>query len=418
MFKQVTLKNFKTHKLTTVQLHPVTLLIGNNNSGKSNLLTGIQHFCRLVRRGRPGNINKTVNVHRDLYPHRYRLAADNEPMGFIITWNNLKGSIIYEMELYENRHFPESASCKEKITIRLDSADEKIITSGHDQSTNLMALRQDIEDNASLQTAEKQLCKEFFGDFANTYSYHFQPAFLKGLVKDEQMGNLDDAPHEIGKSDYIKIPAELGSTGLGLQAVVKYIKEKEERTFTRFTALMRRFENNFQGVRYNEKISKLVWEFDFGRKTTVEEFTPDSVSDGFMKAAAISLLASLYRPPSLILLEEIENGVNPGNIQELMHWIWQMTSPTSDGYTSQFIITSHSPSVLREFHNYLDHVYTVRLEKRNRTSDVRNLNTSLETLVGIGTVEGEIIDDETTGKRIVQIPKYQLAELWYSGTIG
>ena len=173
MFKQVTLKNFKTHKLTTVQLHPVTLLIGNNNSGKSNLLTGIQHFCRLVRRGRPGNINKTVNVHRDLYPHRYRLAADNEPMGFIITWNNLKGSIIYEMELYENRHFPESASCKEKITIRLDSADEKIITSGHDQSTNLMALRQDLEDNASLQTAEKQLCKEFFGDFANTYSYHF-----------------------------------------------------------------------------------------------------------------------------------------------------------------------------------------------------------------------------------------------------
>jgi hypothetical protein len=54
-----------------------------------------------------------------------------------------------------------------------------------------------------------------------------------------------------------------------------------------------------------------------------------------MKAAAISLLASLYRTPSLILLEEIENGVNPGNIQELMRWIWQMTSPTSEGFTSQ-----------------------------------------------------------------------------------
>jgi predicted ATPase len=148
------------------------------------------------------------------------------------------------------------------------------------------------------------------------------------------------------------------------------------------------------------------------------EFYPDDVSDGFMKAAAISLLASLDRPPTLILLEEIENGVNPGNIQELMHWIWQMTSPTSEGFTSQFIITSHSPSVLREFHEHLDHVYTVRLEKRSRTSDVRNLNTSLDTLVGIGTVEGEIIEDEITGKRTVEIPKYQLAELWYSGTIG
>ncbi|WP_268811980.1 AAA family ATPase [Aphanizomenon flos-aquae] len=265
---------------------------------------------------------------------------------------------------------------------------------------------------------KKKLCRDFFGDFANTYSYHFQPDFLKGLVKDDQIRNLDDFHDEIGKSDFIKIPSELGNTGRGLQAVIKYIKEKEERTFTRFTALMRRFENNFQGVRYNDNISKLVWEFDLGRKGIVEEFPPDSVSDGFMKAAAISLLASLHRPPTLILLEEIENGVNPGNIQELMRWIWQMTSPTSEGFTSQFIITSHSPSVLREFHDHLDHVYTVRLEKRNRTSDVRNLNTSLETLVGIGTVEGDIVDDETTGKKIVEIPKYQLAELWYSGTIG
>ncbi|MFN5892622.1 MAG: AAA family ATPase, partial [Dolichospermum sp.] len=36
MFTQVTLKNFKTHKLTTIELPPITLLIGNNNSGKSN----------------------------------------------------------------------------------------------------------------------------------------------------------------------------------------------------------------------------------------------------------------------------------------------------------------------------------------------------------------------------------------------
>lgn len=417
MFTQVTLKNFKTHKLTTIELPPITLLIGNNNSGKSNLLAGIQHFCRLVRRGRPGNAKKTVNVHKDLYAHRYRLA-DGEPMGFKISWHNSNGSIIYEIELHENKNFPESASCKEKITIKLDNNDEKIIVSGYDQPTNLIALRQNIEDNTSLQTAEKKLCRDFFGDFANTYSYHFQPAFLKGLVKDDQIHDIDDAQDERDKSNLIKIPSELGSTGRGLQAVIKYIKEKEERTFTRFTALMRRFDHNFQGVRYNDKISKLVWNFDLGQNTIVQEFPPDAVSDGFMKAAAISLLASLYRTPSLILLEEIENGVNPGNIQELMRWIWQMTSPTSEGFTSQFIITSHSPSVLREFHNHLDHVYTVRLEKRNRKSDVRNLNTSLETLVGIGTVEGEIIEDETTGKKIVEIPKYKLAELWYEGTIG
>jgi len=412
MFTQITLKNFKTHKLTTVELHPVTLLIGNNNSGKSNLLEGIQHFCKLVRRGNSENTQKTVHLLDSLYIYRYRLAADNEPMGFKIAWNNSKGTIIYEMELYENKNLPELLSCNEKINIKLDSNEEKIITSGYDKPTSLIALRQKIEDDISLQIVEKNLCREFFDDFVNTYSYHFQPAFLKSLVRDEQIYDLNPA----GKN--INIALQLGNTGSGLQGVIKYIKKKEQHTFTRFMALMRRFENNFQDVHYDDNISLLSWSFDLGRKGIVEEFLPSAVSDGFMKAAAISLLASLDRPPSLILLEEIENGVNPGNIQELMRWIWQMTSPNLHGFTSQFIITSHSPSVLREFHNHLDHVYTVRLEKRNRTSDVRNLNTSLETLVGIGAVEGEIIDDETTGKKIVEIPKYKLAELWYEGTIG
>ncbi|WP_083786884.1 AAA family ATPase [Gloeothece verrucosa] len=44
MFTKITLKNFRTHKLTTIELQPVTLLIGNNNSGKTNFLAGIQHF--------------------------------------------------------------------------------------------------------------------------------------------------------------------------------------------------------------------------------------------------------------------------------------------------------------------------------------------------------------------------------------
>lgn len=418
MFTQITLKNYRTHKLTTIELSPITLLIGNNNSGKSNLLMGIQHFCKLVRRGRPGNIHKPiVNAHWDLYPHRYRLASDGEPMGFVIRWNNSSGNISYEMELCQSNKFPESCICKEKIVIKLNNKEETTLYSGHDKPTNLIALRQEIENNKSLEPSQKKLCRDFFGDFANTFSYHFQPDFLKGMVIATQNIDREDIDNEIGKDNF-RITSELGSTGAGLQNVIRYIKDNEERIFTRFTALLRQFEINFQGVRYNEKISKLIWEFDLGRKGKVEEFPPDCVSDGFMKAAAISLLASLFRPPTLILLEEIENGINPGNIQELMRWIWQMTSPTSEGFTTQFIITSHSPSVLREFHEHLDHVYTVRLQKRDRTSDVRNLNTSLDTLVGIGTVEGEIIEDPITGKRTVDIPKYQLAELWYSGTIG
>jgi hypothetical protein len=56
--------------------------------------------------------------------------------------------------------------------------------------------------------------------------------------------------------------------------------------------------------------------------------------------------------------------------------------------------------------------------KKGFQSDVRNLNQALDTLIGIGAVEGESFTDPETGKVKVAMPQYQLAELWYSGTIG
>ncbi|MEM9538604.1 MAG: AAA family ATPase [Cyanobacteria bacterium P01_E01_bin.42] len=184
---------------------------------------------------------------------------------------------------------------------------------------------------------------------------------------------------------------------------------------------MHRFSPSFQGVRFDIYHKCLIWEFDLDRSSIdrlVEEFTSNSVSDGFIKAATIALLVSLYNPPALILIEEIENGINPGNIKEIMNWIWQATALEDRSHTPQFILTTHSPSVLREFHKHLDCIYTTRLKKKGFQSDVRNLGQSLDTLIGIGAVEGETLTDPETGKLSIEMPQYQLAELWYSGTIG
>jgi AAA15 family ATPase/GTPase len=406
MFTQITLKNYRTHKSTTIELGPVTLLIGNNNSGKTNLLAGIQHFSWLVRRANPQHVSFPSIKERDYFPHRHRLASDDEVMSISVSWTNQKGEINYVMELYGRDD--NQVGCREKMTINL-AKNGKEISSGFDEFSNVIALRKNLESDDSLNQEEKSLCRSFFIDFAYTFTYHFQPSFLKGVS--HQKNEFDEG------EDKINIPAQLGFQGNHLQHMIMYVKEKEERVFSRFIALLRRFRaaRNLSNVRYNGKNrDKVIWEFDFGRETKgkrlLEEFSPEVISDGILKAAAIALLVSLQKPPALILLEEIENGINPGNIQLLMDWIWQAAAP-------QFILTSHSPSVLREFHEYLDNVYVVRLDERHFRSDVRNLNTALETLVSIGTVEGEVIENERS-QRVAKIPKYQLAELWYSGTIG
>lgn len=424
MFKQVTLENFRTHKSTTIELYPVTLLIGNNNSGKTNLLAGIQHFCNLVRRGSSNNeIDQTINANKDLSPHKYRLAKDDEPMSFSILWNNQYGEINYKIEICKNYNLMSNASCKEKIIVQLTNNQiHKEVESGYNQPKTTLELRKKIQLDPSLQGNEKALCELFFLYFTNTFSYHFQPTFLKQKDNDDAEQQQENKFNNSLEIEERRILVSLEETGSNFQSLLHHVKENEQRIFSSFIAKMRTVDTSFIGVRYDPNRSSLIWEFDLGRKGSVEEFMPDVVSDGFMKIAAISLLASLRRPPALIMLEEIENGINPGNIQQLMNWIWQATSPSQDGFgTSQFILTSHSPSVLREFNQHPDHVYTVRLDKRSRQSDVRNLNTALDTLVGIGAIKDDEVEyeiEENTNKKLIKIPKYQLAELWYTGTIG
>lgn len=410
MFKQFTLKNYKTHKLTTIELSDVTLLIGNNSSGKTNLLSGIQHFANLVRRGNPSRESHSTVRGGDYFPHKHRLANDTETMSIEVVWLTEKAEVTYRLELYTNYNLEGNVGCREKINIK-DSGNVQELENGLKKETQNLELRKILESSENSDII-RTLANKFFRDFATTFSFHFQPSFLKGNVALEEHKN----------GDKIRIPSALGYEGRNLEKLVVYIKEKEERTFSRFIVLMRRFNSSFQGVRFDDyRRQRLIWEFDLGRSGTdrlVEEFTSDSISDGFIKAAAIALLVSLQRSPALILIEEIENGINPGNIQEIMDWIWQATASEDRSHTPQFILTTHSPSVLREFHKHLNCVYTTRLQKKGFQSDVRNLNQALDTLIGIGAVEGESFTDPDTGKVKVEMPQYQLAELWYSGTIG
>ncbi|MBM3240094.1 chromosome segregation protein SMC [Candidatus Poribacteria bacterium] len=425
MFQKISLTNYRTHKFTEIELHPVTLLIGNNNSGKSNFLAGIRHFSQLVARARP-NYPSSEDVQEedvvepsrkqqlwpsDLFPHRYRLASDKEPMAFCCTWKHTLGEVEYQIEFYEERKFNEHVACRERIKIREMPEDKwKTEECGWNEPINKLILRTRVEESKALDDKEKQICRLFFRDMAQAFAYHFQPSYLKGQAK-------CDWPKV--NPNNLRIPSQLGYEGGNLQEILIQIREKDERIFNRFIASMRRFESSFHGIRWDSRREQIIWEFDIGRGRPgrLEEFPPEVVSDGLMKGAAISLLTSIYNPPSLILLEEIENGINPGNIKEFIGWLWKaagLSDSSERGYATQFILTTHSPSVLREFSEHLDCVYTFHLNKHNLESKVRNLIDVLNLFIDVGTIEAEI--DQQDGR--IKILPYKLSELWFSGTIG
>lgn len=434
MFRRIDLKNFRTHAQTSLELYPMTLLIGNNNSGKSNFFSGIRHFSYLIRRARPdperdlqspfeASLGKKRSLpdnqdfkhlrHSDFFPFKYRLARENEPMGFSCEWEHKSGKIKYAIELYEVDIPPDKVACREKIIFILKNKESSEIGTGFDRPVIELSLRTEIENSRSLSREEKELAKMFFADLASVWAFHFQPSFLKQMAN----GQRNFIP------DQLDVTSQLGYEGRGLQQTLADAERLDKNILDRFMAALRRFEPSFFGIKINRKgkTERILWQFDLGResKEILDEFPPQAVSDGLLKAAAISLLTSVQFPPSLILLEEIENGINPGNIQEFLTWLWQdvgLIDSTPRGPRTQCILTSHSPSVLREFADHLDHVYIMRLNRNNFKTISTNLSDALETLVSLGTVQGEIVEKDD--KNIVKVPRHQLTELWYSGSIG
>ena len=415
MFKHIELKNYKTHKFTKLDIQDVTLLIGNNNSGKSNLLSGIRFFSSLIRRAKPSEDHVTddhnVVDERDFFPNIYKLAGRDDVMSISLSWENPMGNVIYNMELYRADILSNRVVCREDITVDIKGKSEKRFEHGYDKPSDRLALRGNIDAISELTGNQKDLCKKFFDDFDNIYAYHLQPSFIKRsspLIKTENKTVGDDIS-EI-------VPSLLGYEGENFQDLIRQIKECDDQIFQKIIFSLRQIQPSFHVIYYNEVQNQLYWQFNV--KGSPQDFPTEAVSDGLIKMAVISLLTSLSPySPSLILLEEIENGINPGNIQEFMRLIWQATTNKGMRGGTQFILTSHSPSVLREFNDLLDHVYIVRLNTNTLASDVTNLSDALDMLMRIGTMHDDVLT-EREGEKLIKIPKHELTELWYSGTIG
>ena len=213
MFRHITLKNYRTHMDTHIELGPVTLLIGSNNAGKSNLLEGLRHFSRLTARGRPqveedsrqsgrqGRVRKPMDgkLRRSDIVERHRLSEYEKPMTFSCSWTHQLGEVEYEIELFPADNLREGVACRQKIRL-LTEGKIKEISVGSGNPINDIRLEKSLASE-DLRSKERSLAQYFFQDLSGIYSYNFQPSFLKG-EKFEGYTVVDP--------DHIRIPSQLG----------------------------------------------------------------------------------------------------------------------------------------------------------------------------------------------------------------
>ena len=414
MFKKLKLKNFRTHINSEIELSDVTLIIGANNSGKSNFLEGLHFFSKLISLYFPHRKYDDKEEYElrpsNYYPNRHSLSDKKTPIEFACTWENESDKIDYFVSIVPDEIDERKILCYEKLIVNNDEE----FSFGYDKKASKFGLRKQIDNSENIH---KKLIATFFRELASFHYYNFQPTFLKGLGVPLAYKNGKNKP-QLPK-DYIRqkreeeyspfIPAELGKEGANLQELLKYIKEYEQETYNRFLGYLKRFVKNFNGLVVNE--GDIKWQFDLGG-SNFPFFSPDKISDGMVKAAAVALLCSLRNKPSIIMIEEVENGINQKKISEFLSWL-----RTTSNQNTQFILTSHSPSVIREFNKNLSSVYNIHLRKKDYQSIFTNLNNAIKPLVNMGTISETDIETKNN-KEVVIISKNKLVELFYDGILG
>ncbi|GAB6163761.1 ATP/GTP-binding protein [Desulfothermus naphthae] len=407
MFVEFMLKNFANHKNTIIKLFgPVVLLIGANSSGKTNLLKGIHFMSKIVSRARPLQKQSDSNeeeMRTRIKPKEFRTFyyrwAKGEPMELSCKWKDARDNkILYSFKIFEKNN---QILGKEALIVKINNAEEKIFETKESESLNLRLKIQ----NENLEKNYMQVINAFFADLASIYFFHFQPSALKGLIKQETL---------LKKDNVLLLPGALGPAGENFPEIVEYVRDNEKKVYDKMVSFLRIIDEKFESARVEK--GKLRWFYKPEKHIPrLYNFTTDQVSDGFIKAAVIALLISLDRSPSMILLEEIENGINPLNIRQLLKWLYQAVGTSNSiarGYITQFILTTHSPIVLREFADNLKCVYSLRRMDKEFLSIVKNLEEVIRTFVEVGTIEGELTEES------VKISKEQLESLWLEGLIG
>jgi predicted ATPase len=329
MLKRVSIQNFKSLKDVTLDLQPVNLLIGPNNSGKTGFLKALE-----------GNYfsNQNIEIHQTL-------TFKHQPLPITISFDFRADPDGYMSKKYNTGQYTYHISFKAdfKRTDDLsyiqnamddwftDSSEHRMdipIRGGHTQEFNEYRLTRIFKPDPSklihqvIFSADQVLLT---GDCSNLILFYFNlEANFRQNAKAIQHG-LSNCIPEIA---YFTVPP------------VKIDRE------------------SFLGLKFFDKDENGYW--------------ADEVSEGVLYFLALLCIINQPNPPKLLLLEEPERGIHPRRIREVMDFIFRLAEEKN----VQIILTTHNEHVLDEFSTRPEAVFVFDKDEEGATY-VRNLQTDI-----------------------------------------
>ena len=321
MLDSIKIKNFKAVRDSgAVKLGPLTALVGNNGSGKSSLIEALETYQTYVERGLDVAMQRFMGMEH--VQNKY--AKPDTPIEFDIRVRGIKGGARLGLKIATNSSHNRYDVVQESLECR--SKNIKVIREKNDADAT--GWRGSLTPNQSLlHSVNLGAATHVFASFVNSWQ------FL--TLAPEQMGLPKSQPR------WAINASMLSRDGSNIAEFLLDLRERDPRVLEGIIRTMMYvlpYARDLQPAITSE-LERKAW-----LQLTEGEFKVPGwmLSTGTLRVLALLALLRHPTPPPLLVIEEIENGLDPRSIHLLVEEIRRAVLAG----TTQVVLTTHSPYLL------------------------------------------------------------------------
>ncbi|MCY4540652.1 MAG: ATP-binding protein [Chloroflexi bacterium] len=370
--KSFRLKNFKAIRDSgVVKFTPLTVLIGDNGSGKSSLVEGLQAYQRIVTAG----LDEAMNEWRgfEFIRHGALPHLDNRD----VEQNKYQAR---QMEFRVGHHVSSSNSSQKDRASRLLS---HLLSVSSNSDESEVFISEELLKIGGKRTASRNNKGEVSDNQGNRIEGTFSLQLtLPGIVDPKRIPRgesfIRDLALNYHSSEWVagwqflalnpysmRFPRSQRSSRRDLRLkidgsnIAEYLNDLLKRYPVVFDGILETLHYVLPYMRDLKPVLTGILGRQMHLEMTEADFKVKGwlLSTGTLRILALMALFRHPKPPPLIVIEEIENGLDPRSVQLIVEEIRRVT----ESGRSQIILTSHSPYLLDLFD--LSHI--VLVERRD-----------------------------------------------------
>jgi AAA15 family ATPase/GTPase len=353
MFDKIRIQNFKSVYDETIELGRVNVFIGENGSGKSNLLEAVAFTSAAANNSEFNNdvlFSKGVRVAMSsLMFSSFSEKKQNKSIK-INLFDNVLGDVSFNFKTTDNGYFPNWKSGIVGIEDIESFLNENQVDIIEQLSRNLITNQQFENKDEAIGALKKVYEKEI-----KTKLTRFVAEYV---AQKTELPNLEDFLIYTANTTFLRgIHTEsrkepLGINGEGLDVLLASFDKEEIEKLKRYNYLIGWLEDFFvdmddalklRGYKLNRSKSVLYFKDRFMmRKNNV--FSAENSNEGILHILFYLALMISKRTPKFFAIDNIESSLNPHLCREIMTIICDLAKEKDS--EKQLLITTHNPAIL------------------------------------------------------------------------